>query len=202
MPSHNSFKIKNNSNRQNKKKERKEEDKEVNKSNNFSNNNSRTFTNSGMNLTNTNSSTTDNYPKSIECNIDTNIELENIKTENKKDMLEILFNKQKELYKKQLANSENKMKNIYEIKEPFDGYRIFMLSSALVHEAIELQRETNWKWWKKEKSIDDQKIQEEIIDIWHFLLQLTIEAGIDSKKLIEIYLKKNKENLNRQEKGY
>src|SRR6476620_1108282 len=201
MPSHNSFKIKNNSNRQNKK-ERKEEDKEENKSNNFSNNNSRTFTNSGMNLTNTNSSTTDNYPKSIECNIDTNIELENIKTENKKDMLEILFNKQKELYKKQLANSENKMKNIYEIKEPFDGYRIFMLSSALVHEAIELQRETNWKWWKKEKSIDDQKIQEEIIDIWHFLLQLTIEAGIDSKKLLEIYLKKNKDNINRQEKGY
>jgi len=98
--------------------------------------------------------------------------------------------------------SPNNILDIYEIKEPFDGYRIFMLSSALVHEAIELQRETNWKWWKKEKSIDDQKIQEEIIDIWHFLLQLTIEAGIDSKKLMEIYLKKNKENLNRQEKGY
>ena len=201
MPSHNSFKIKNNSNRQNKK-ERKEGDKEENKSNNF-NNNSRTFISSGMDLTNTNSSSTaDNYPKGIECNIDTNIERENIKTENEKDMLEILFYKQKELYKKQLANSENKMKNIYEIKEPFDGYRIFMLSSALVHEAIELQRETNWKWWKKEKSVDNQKIKEEIIDIWHFLLQLTMEAGIDSKKLMEIYLKKNKENLNRQEKGY
>ncbi len=203
MPSHNSFKIKNNNNRQNKMEEGNEGDREENKSNNFSNNNSRTFiSSSSMDLTNPNSSTVDNYPKSIECNIDTNIEIDNIKTENEKDMLEILFNKQKELYKKQLANSENKMKNIYEIKEPFDGYRIFMLSSALVHEAIELQRETNWKWWKKEKSIDDQKIQEEIIDIWHFLLQLTIEAGIDSKKLIEIYLKKNKENLNRQEKGY
>jgi dimeric dUTPase (all-alpha-NTP-PPase superfamily) len=188
--------------------EGKEGNREENTSNNFSNdynnNNSRTFISSsgGMDLTNTNSSTADNHPKSIECNIDTNIELENIKTENEKDMLEILFDKQKELYKKQLANSENKMKNIYDIKEPFDGYRIFMLSTALVHEAIELQRETNWKWWKKEKSMDEQKIQEEIIDIWHFLLQLTIEAGIDSKKLIETYLKKNKENLNRQEKGY
>ena len=203
MPSRNSFKIKNNNNRQIKKEEGNEGDREENKSNNFSNNNSRTFiSSSSMDLTNPNSSTVDNYPKSIECNIDTDIKIDNIKTENEKDMLEILFNKQKELYKKQLANSENKMKNIYEIKEPFDGYRIFMLSSALVHEAIELQRETNWKWWKKEKSIDDQKIQEEIIDIWHFLLQLTIEAGIDSKKLMEIYLKKNKENLNRQEKGY
>ena len=143
MPSYISFNIKNNSNRQNKM-EGKEGDKEENKSNNFSNNNSRTFisSSSGMDLTNTNSSSTvDNYPKSIECNIDTNIELENIKTENEKDMLEILFNKQKELYKKQLANSENKMKNIYEIKEPFDGYRIFMLSSALVHEAIESAKE-------------------------------------------------------------
>ena len=142
MPSYNSFNIKNNNNRQNKK-EGKEGDKEENKSNNFSNNNnSRTFiSSSGMDLTNTNSSSiADNYPKNIECNIDTNIELENKKTENEKDMLEILFNKQKELYKKQLANSENKMKNIYEIKEPFDGYRIFMLSSALVHEAIAAKR--------------------------------------------------------------
>jgi len=174
---------------------------EDNTDNNLGNNytNSTKFTNTETDCTNTKYSR-DNGTKS---NTEAKIDIDNLKTEDKKDMLEILFNKQKELYKKkQLANSENKMKNIYEIKEPFDGYRIFMLSSALVHEAIELQRETNWKWWKKEKSIDDQKIQEEIIDIWHFLLQLTIEAGIDSKKLMEIYLKKNKENLNRQEKGY
>src|SRR3954453_23400860 len=113
MPSHNSFKIKNNSNKQDKKEEGKEGNREENKSNNF-NNNSRTFISSGMDLTNTNSSSTaDNYPKNIECNIDTNIERENIKTENEKDMLEILFIKQKELYKKQLTISENKMKNIY-----------------------------------------------------------------------------------------
>jgi dimeric dUTPase (all-alpha-NTP-PPase superfamily) len=145
-----------------------------------------------------------NHIKNIESDINTNIENNNVKKENneREDRLEFLFKRQKELYKKQLANSENKMKNLYKIKEPFDGYRIFMLSSALVHEAIELQRETNWKWWKKEKSIDSKKIQEEIIDIWHFLIQLSIEAGLDSKKLIDIYIEKNKENLNRQEKGY
>jgi dimeric dUTPase (all-alpha-NTP-PPase superfamily) len=123
-------------------------------------------------------------------------------TENRKDMLDLLFSKQNELYKKQLDNSENKMKNLYKIKEPFEGYRLFMLSTALVHEAIELQRETNWKWWKKENSLESKKIQEEIIDIWHFLIQLSIEAGLDSRKLIELYIKKNKENLNRQIKGY
>src|SRR4028118_2296690 len=84
------------------------------------------------------------------------------------DKLDLLFDKQNELFKKQLENgaAENKMKNLYEIKEPFDGYRIFMLSTALLHEAVELQRETNWKWWKKETKTDIDKVQEEIIDIW------------------------------------
>jgi dimeric dUTPase (all-alpha-NTP-PPase superfamily) len=122
--------------------------------------------------------------------------------ENIDDKLDFLFNKQNEHYKKQLENSENKMKNLYDIKEPFEGYRIFMLSTALVHEAIELQRETNWKWWKKENSMNRDKIQEEIIDVWHFLIQLSIEAGLDSRKLVEKYLQKNEENLKRQVKGY
>ena len=122
--------------------------------------------------------------------------------ENIDDKLDFLFNKQNELYKKQLENSENKMKNLYDIKEPFEGYRIFMLSTALVHEAIELQRETNWKWWKKESALNNDKIQEEIIDVWHFLIQLSIEAGLDSKKLVEKYVQKNEENLKRQVKGY
>jgi dimeric dUTPase (all-alpha-NTP-PPase superfamily) len=131
-----------------------------------------------------------------------NIEGASSGAEKMDDKLDFLFNKQNELYKKQLENSENKMKNLYDIKEPFEGYRIFMLSTALVHEAIELQRETNWKWWKKENAMNKDKIQEEIIDIWHFLIQLSIEAGLDSKKMLEKYVQKNEENLKRQEKGY
>ena len=120
------------------------------------------------------------------------------------DKLDLLFDKQNELFKKQLENSAavNKMKNLYEINEPFDGYRIFMLSTALLHEAVELQRETNWKWWKKETKTDIDKVQEEIIDVWHFMIQVSIEAGLDSKKLIEKYMEKNRENLARQERGY
>jgi dimeric dUTPase (all-alpha-NTP-PPase superfamily) len=118
------------------------------------------------------------------------------------DKLDFLFKKQNELFKKNTGNSENKMKNLYNVKEPFDGYRVFMLSTALVHEAIELQRETNWKWWKKEITPDKEKIQEEIIDMWHFLVQISIESGLDSKSLMEKYMEKNEENLKRQTKGY
>ena len=118
------------------------------------------------------------------------------------DKLDFLFKKQSELFKKDIVDSENKMRNLYHVKEPFDGYRVFMLSTALVHEAIELQRETNWKWWKKESTVNHEKIQEEIIDIWHFLIQLSIESGLDSKKVMEKYMEKNEENLKRQLKGY
>ena len=120
------------------------------------------------------------------------------------DKLDILFDKQNELFKKQLENSTsvNKMRNLYQIEEPFDGYRIFMLSTALLHEAVELQRETNWKWWKKESKTDIDKVQGEIIDIWHFMIQVSIEAGLDPKRLVEKYMEKNRENLARQERGY
>lgn len=118
------------------------------------------------------------------------------------DKLDFLFKKQGELFKKSIGDSENRMKNLYRVKEPFDGYRVFMLSTALVHEAIELQRETNWKWWKKESTVNKEKIQEEIIDIWHFLIQISIESGLDSKRIMEKYMEKNEENLKRQLKGY
>jgi dimeric dUTPase (all-alpha-NTP-PPase superfamily) len=122
--------------------------------------------------------------------------------ENSVDKLDFLFKKQGELFKKNIGDMENRMKSLYNVKEPFDGYRVFMLSTALVHEAIELQRETNWKWWKKESTVNKEKIQEEIIDMWHFLIQISIESGMDSKRILEKYMEKNEENLKRQIKGY
>ena len=133
-----------------------------------------------------------------------------------KDKLEYLFEMQKSLITQDFNgkeiqssqkisednNPENKMKKLYEMKEPFSGYRIFMIASALVHEAVELQRETNWKWWKKDKIIDNEKLQEEIIDLWHFLIQLSIEAGFEPQTLISKYREKNKENTGRQLRGY
>ena len=41
---------------------------------------------------------------------------------------------------------------------------------------------------------------EEIIDLWHFLIQLSIEAGFEPQTLISKYMEKNKENTGRQTK--
>src|ERR1044071_1860851 len=42
------------------------------------------------------------------------------------DKLDFLFKKQGELFKKNIWGSDNRMKNLYNVKEPFDGYRVFM----------------------------------------------------------------------------
>lgn len=86
---------------------------------------------------------------------------------------------------------------------PLDGAdRISVLSTAIIHEAVELQRETNWKWWKKPVQPDLPRIRTEIIDIWHFLVQASIEAGMEPSDILSEYEKKYAENIRRQEDDY
>jgi dimeric dUTPase (all-alpha-NTP-PPase superfamily) len=117
------------------------------------------------------------------------------------DKLELLFRKQLKLTR-QMRNMENKMSSIYKRKELFLGYRIFMLSSALIHEAIELQRETNWKWWKRGSNMSIENCQQELIDILHFVIQLSIELKLNPTTLVEKYSLKHVENISRQKRGY
>jgi dimeric dUTPase (all-alpha-NTP-PPase superfamily) len=77
-----------------------------------------------------------------------------------------------------------------------------MITSSIIHESVELQRETNFKHWKQEKEIDVDKIKSECIDLWHFLIQLSLEVGLTPDDLYKEYLKKNKENRDRQDNGY
>ena len=39
-----------------------------------------------------------------------------------------------------------------------------------MHEAVELQRTTNWKWWKMPTEFNQKEAREELIDIWHFVV--------------------------------
>ena len=80
--------------------------------------------------------------------------------------------------------------------------RISLLCTAIIHEAIELQRLTSWKWWKKESKIDIVSAKEELIDIWHFVIQASIELNMDPIDILQEYSKKNKINRDRQKSGY
>ena len=80
--------------------------------------------------------------------------------------------------------------------------RISALATAIIHEAVEVQRLTNWKWWKKATKFDEVQAREEVIDLWHFLIQMSIELGMTPNEIAEEYLRKNKINKERQQEGY
>lgn len=80
--------------------------------------------------------------------------------------------------------------------------RIELLSTAIIHEAIELQRLTNWKWWKKPVRFDTENAKEELIDIWHFMLQASIELGMTSDDILSYYSRKNIVNKERKKNDY
>ncbi|MGG3958402.1 dUTPase [Bhargavaea massiliensis] len=79
---------------------------------------------------------------------------------------------------------------------------VVAITIAMESEIDEIRREVNWKWWKQEKEIDLERLQEEVIDLWHFLLSLSRMVGLTSETIFERYMQKNAINHQRQESGY
>ena len=71
-------------------------------------------------------------------------------------------------------------------------------AQALMVELAEVVEEAHYKWWKNNAEIDDAKLKEEIVDVLHFFLGMCIDSGMTSDELFDIYMKKNKENYDRQ----
>jgi len=72
------------------------------------------------------------------------------------------------------------------------------LTIAMESEIDEIRREVNWKWWKNDKQIDQDALQGEVIDMWHFLLSLSRTVGLTPNDIHRIYMEKNAENHARQ----
>jgi len=78
---------------------------------------------------------------------------------------------------------------------------------AMLSEMAELLDEVNFKWWKNPKPVNRDAVCEELTDILHFFVSMCLKAGMDAKELYDRYLKKNEENIKRQDgtsakKGY
>lgn len=80
--------------------------------------------------------------------------------------------------------------------------RVSALCTAIIHETVELQRTTNWKWWKKRTEFDKGEAREELIDVWHFVIQAAIELGMTPEDMVAEYERKHAINVRRQDDGY
>jgi dimeric dUTPase (all-alpha-NTP-PPase superfamily) len=108
------------------------------------------------------------------------------------DKLESIFSLQKGL---------EGMMNLERYPKDTEG-KISALCTAIIHEAVELQRTTNWKWWKKPIPFNVADAKEELIDIWHFMVQASLELNLTPNDILEEYKRKNEINRNRQKNGY
>ena len=66
-----------------------------------------------------------------------------------------------------------------------------------------------FKHWKDYSKMTDKelahaydKAKEELVDAWHFFMNLMLGLGMTADDLYSGYLIKNKENIRRQEEGY
>ena len=113
-------------------------------------------------------------------------------SEKYEDRLESIFALQKGL-----AN----MMNLERYPNDPEG-KIAALCTAIIHESVELQRTTNWKWWKNPTPFSKADAKEELIDIWHFVVQASIELDLTPDDILEEYKRKNQINRDRQKNGY
>ena len=93
------------------------------------------------------------------------------------------------------------MEEVYELgpESMADHYRITSL--ALVDEVMEALHSTPWKPWSKRTSWNWEKLQEELVDVFAFLVQLCILAGVGPEDLEGGYFEKSQINEDRQESG-
>ncbi len=104
-----------------------------------------------------------------------------------------------------MRSMQDKLEEIFSLQKSLAkmmNLEVSALCTAMIHEAVELQRTTNWKWWKKPVAFNETEAREELIDIWHFLVQASIELNLTSDDIVKEYQRKNEINRQRQKDGY
>lgn len=68
-----------------------------------------------------------------------------------------------------------------------------------LHEAL---NETGWKPWATSNHINDEAFKNELVDAWHFMMNLMLVIDMNATELYKRYLAKRAKNIKRQEDGY
>lgn len=89
-------------------------------------------------------------------------------------------------------------KSFQDLYFPIERIEICSLASAIASEAMEIWSMTG-KWWYEQK-YDLEKVKEESIDIFHFLLALWLKLDMNEHQIVQLYKNKMKVNIKRQAK--
>lgn len=73
---------------------------------------------------------------------------------------------------------------------------------ALEDELHEAMQETGWKPWATSNHLNKDAFRGEMVDAFHFFLNLMLVGGITAEDLLAGYQKKREKNARRQELGY
>lgn len=73
---------------------------------------------------------------------------------------------------------------------------------ALDDEMHEALGEMGWKPWATSRHFNTEAVQGELIDAWHFFMNLMHISGLTPDKLIIAYESKRAKNIRRQKEGY
>ena len=119
------------------------------------------------------------------------------------DSLELMFDMQREF--------QDRFDPRYKSDDP--TIRAAFLRDHFVYCSQELQEMLYeipfFKHWKDYSKMTNEEIEEayvaakkEMVDAWHFFMNLALGLGMDADELTNGYFDKHKENLRRQETGY
>lgn len=73
---------------------------------------------------------------------------------------------------------------------------------ALLDEVHEALGEVGWKPWAKSRHVNEEALKGELVDAFHFFMNLCLVSGMDAEELEIRYDIKNEKNLRRQQEGY
>lgn len=76
------------------------------------------------------------------------------------------------------------------------------MNLALQDELHEALAETGWKPWATSNHINTEAYKGELVDAWHFFMNLCLASGMTADELYQRYIAKRQKNIKRQEDGY
>ena len=113
------------------------------------------------------------------------------------------FKKLEEMMLLQKVAQETTYDTIFD--DMLEGERIEFIKwnvLALTDELHEALAEVGWKPWASSRHIKREAYVGELVDAWHFLMNLFLVVGVDADELYDRYVEKRQRNDARMVQGY